>query len=304
MNSFTDKRAPGFTSIELLVVIAIIGLSAGMLLPAVQKIRESARRTICQNNLRQIGLALHKYKNDNTYFPPGISYSNPQRPVGTWCFHLLQDLEQDDLFKTGSGSGIPPSVAHPGVKETVVKVFVCPSDPSAGDGRVMDNNMGKWGAGCYAANAQVFCKVDIFGNYQDAEGKTRDVDIPDGLSQTIVFAEKYARCKNPDLTYFSDGGSFWAYSVLGPQIEPLHPGFAISWTGYSVGPLSKFNYRPNPYEGPDSKCDPTLASTSHTGGMQVSMADGSVHTLSPGIDGKVWWALCTPGGGEPIGGID
>jgi hypothetical protein len=119
-------------------------------------------------------------------------------------------------------------------------------------------------------------------------------DITDGTSNTILFAEKYARCTNNS---FPEGGNFWAYWVTGATVRPLHPGFAISWTRYSIGPHSKFQTRPRQYMG---HCDPTLASTPHVAGMQVCLADASVRTVSSGVSGTTWWAACTPQGDEVL----
>ena len=123
--------------------------------------------------------------------------------------------------------------------------------------------------------------------------------IQDGTSYTILFAEKYAHCTSPSPPAYQYGGTCWAYSqFLQPGIQPvpMHPGFAIDWGGNSIGPGSLF------LEGqPDLKnCDPSRASTYHTGGMQVALADGSARNLSHSIRGKTWWALCTPNGYEVI----
>jgi prepilin-type processing-associated H-X9-DG protein len=122
---------------------------------------------------------------------------------------------------------------------------------------------------------------------------TRLSDIRDGTSATILYAEKYARCTSPA---WPEGGSFWAYAETAPVAQPLHAGFALSWTPYSVGPDSRFQDRPRPDD-----CDPTLTATAHRGGMNVCLADGSVRVLAPSISGSTWWALCTPSSGDRPG---
>src|SRR5207249_4755836 len=159
----TPRR--GFTLIELLVVIAIIAVLIGLLLPAVQKVREAANRIKCANNLKQLGLAAHHYHDVNQHLPPGIGYYPPARgEFGTYFFHLLPYLEQDNLYRSALGSvPFPPpdgptTVFYPGnnkVYSQPVKVFLCPSDPSVGSDGVVTVDGASFGASCYAPNAMV-----------------------------------------------------------------------------------------------------------------------------------------------------
>src|SRR4051812_9140545 len=113
--SRTNPRR-GFTLIELLVVIAIIAILIGLLLPAVQKVREAANRIKCTNNLKQQGLAAHNYHDSNGYFPPGIGYfPTTNGAFGTYWFHLLPYLEQDNLFASSSGPVPFPAPGGPAV---------------------------------------------------------------------------------------------------------------------------------------------------------------------------------------------
>ena len=309
MNRLAARKA--FTLVELLVVIAIIGILVAMLLPAVQAAREAARRMSCGNNLRQLGLAAHHHHDVRGRLPPGMGFT-PFAASGVWghhFFHLLPYLEQENLHQRAWGpvqlpTG-PITMYFPGndnVYSQRVAVLLCPSDPSVGPDGVVTVNGISWGASCYAANSQVFSPIP-----GDPQGQSRLADITDGASNTILYAEKYARCTSTSMPLA--GGNFWAYCTfkglnLPPPMElppkPYHASFAI--TGYfgkpnTIGPGSKFQVRPSPFLG---NCDPTRTATSHAG-IVVCLGDGSVRTLNPSLTGDVWWAAVTPAGGEVLG---
>jgi prepilin-type N-terminal cleavage/methylation domain-containing protein len=302
MSAFPARGARAFTLIELLVVIGIIAILIGLLLAAVQKVREAAARMQCSNNLKQLVLACHNCNDTNGRLSPGVGwfpgYAQPP-PGGTGAygnalFHVLPCVEQDNLYQKSKAGGVYFAWNN-NVYAVPVKLFLCPSDPTVGgDGLVKDSQGKVWGASSYAGNAQVFTQVDPQGNLVNPQGAARiSASFPDGTSNTILIAEKYARCTN---LAWPEGGNFWAYWVTGPASWPLHPGFAVSWRRYSIGASSRFLLNPRPTD-----CDPTLTSTGHTGGMEVGLADGSVRFLSSGISGDTWWAACTPNGGEVLG---
>jgi prepilin-type N-terminal cleavage/methylation domain-containing protein len=209
MSRSVSRGRPAFTLIESLVVMAIIAVLIGMLLPAVQKVRETAARIQCNDNIKQIVLGMHNCHATHGRLPPGIGFfpGKDSGAYGTGLFHLLPFIEQGNLYKQAQAAGTTFSPLNNGVYATAVPVFVCPSDPSAGTGLVQDNQDNTWGASSYAGNAQVFTKVDDFGIMTDPQGQTRFQDIWDGLSNTILFAEHYSRCTNPG---WPEGGSFWA----------------------------------------------------------------------------------------------
>jgi prepilin-type N-terminal cleavage/methylation domain-containing protein len=324
-SSRTTQRR-GFTLIELLVVIAIIAILIGFLLPAVQKVREAANRIKCSNNLKQLGLAAQTYHDSQGHLPPGIGYypTSKNGVFGTYFFHLLPYLEQDNLYKSALGSvPFPPPVGptiayYPGnnnVYSRPVPTFLCPSDPSVGPDGVVTINGVLFGASSYAPNGLVSGTADLSRNppVGSPQGQMRMADIVDGTSTTILHAEKYARCSNPTLAPpFRDGGTAWAYSTavvfpwqpppMNPPGKAFGPGFCIvALVGLgapnAIGPGSIFQVQPSPFLG---NCDPTRASTAHTGGILVGLADGSVRTLAPSMSGTTWWAAVTPSGGEVL----
>jgi prepilin-type N-terminal cleavage/methylation domain-containing protein len=312
----------GFTLIELLVVIAVIAVLVGLLLPAVQKVREAAARMKCQNNLKQLGLAAQSYHDSSGHLPPGIGYypTAANDAFGTYFFHLLPHVEQDNLYRSSWGTVPFPAPAgatgayypgNNGVYRRPVWAFLCPSDPSVGSGGTVPIGSEAFGASSYAPNGLVSGTGPPIPGPQ---GRTTFAAIADGTSNTILHAEKYARCSNTFLPpAFRDGGTAWAYSaapVFDWQPPPMNlpprafqPGFAIAGLASlgapgAVGPGSKFQVQPTPFEG---NCDPTRASTPHAGGIQVGLVGGSVRTLSRGMSATTWWNAVTPSGGVGLG---
>jgi prepilin-type N-terminal cleavage/methylation domain-containing protein len=131
MNRLTASlRRTGFTLMELLVVLSIIALLAGLMLPAIQKARESANRTACSSNLKQIGLAMHLYHDAHKTLPPSFSKNGPD--ATTWCVLILPFLEQGDLYRQWDLSKSYYDQAD-AVRQTPVATYFCPTRRSLTD---------------------------------------------------------------------------------------------------------------------------------------------------------------------------
>jgi len=292
----------GFTLIELLVVIAIIAILIGLLLPAIQKVREAAARAQSQNNLKQIGLAVQSCADANggtlppayieNWVPQGGwgGYSGPYYATNaTGLFHLLPYIEQDNVYKSlgVNGNDQYNGWNSPGAWTTVVKTFVSPLDASMPGATIWG-----WAGTNYAMNFQVFANPNhTWGWWWHLMGATKfPAGIQDGTSNTIFFTEKRMACVNG-----TSNGTLWAHGHWNADWMPLI-GNNITYGGnaYQVPQVQPTNSGTN-------ACQPHRATALSPGGCQVAMGDGSVRNVRASIAQPTWQASLTPNGGEVIG---
>ena len=291
----------GFTLIELLVVIAIIAVLIGLLLPAVQKVREAAQRTQSTNNLKQMVLATHNYHDANNMFPlawndwDGSDDATWWKRAGSTHYYILPYIEQEALARqTWPHWSGQLQIFWAVYKNNPIKTYMNPADPTNRNGLFTDGGWGTYGVTGFAANYQ-----SLGWYFTSANQKLmRMARLSDGTANTIFFAEKTAVCDKPNFPGASNVGPYyniWAYGRTSwPEWNPVF-GFQI------VGPASKFQVSPTA-NGAAATCDPRLASAPRSSGILVGLGDGSCRLVSAGIDPSTWWYACTPDGDEVLGG--
>jgi prepilin-type N-terminal cleavage/methylation domain-containing protein/prepilin-type processing-associated H-X9-DG protein len=304
----------GFTLIELLVVIAIIAVLIGLLLPAVQKVREAANRTSCTNNLKQLGLAMHSFESAYGGFPP-CRVNNPSPPVAgrfqhTWAPFLFPYIEQQALYDRynfnvnfddtkDATKGTTNSV----VIQTDVKVFLCPSAPS---GRKQQGTTPDLGVTDYSPTTSVTLSPFVTIPLPPAGIHLRGVlgqniyrrvaEVTDGTSNTMAFAEVAGRPQT------------WE---LGERVAPDHPlqppgklasigGWAqpsnlINLTGMMPGVPPPTNDFPGPCAVNCTNGENVYSF--HPGGANILLTDGSLRFLNAGVDLNTLAILLTPNDG-------
>ena len=315
-------RRRGFTLIELLVVIAIIALLIGLLLPAVQKVREAAARAACGNNLKQIGLALHNYHSVNRKFPPGRT--SPLPSIFSVHTFILPYLEQDAVFGlidftrapatfTGGDGTVYDGARNLPAASTSIRGFLCPSDPAGG---VIPGS--GYGATNYAANAG---SGDLsFGTLTKADGvffldsAIALTDLVDGSAHTVAFSERLlgngavdssvvdgrlqmlmlpgatdttpTACAAPSGgTWFGDRGAKWIAGNYGNALyNHYYPPNAAPWDCLNTAQQKAL----------------TAARSKHPGGVLMLACDGSVRFVGNAVPAATWHALATRAGGEAV----
>jgi prepilin-type processing-associated H-X9-DG protein len=302
--------------IELLVVIAIIGTLLGLLLPAVQKVRDAAARLQCKNNLKQIGLALHNYHDTQQSLPPGYlaspAYSDgatDTAPGWGWAAFVLPYLEQESLYRQINFS---QSVASSPAAQNPVKTYLCPADPTPPGPFAVPDPFGS----PLASAAPCSYAACVGGDESDTTGpaglgafyrnsRTRLTDVTDGTSNTLLVGERA----------WSNANGVWAGAVPGGVIlrGRLNPNPGSSSASYPAATLVlAHSHLNNATADTDGGLDDF--SSRHSGGSNFLFADGSVHFIRsvPGdnadgsytADGLAFQALGTRASGDVSQGLD
>jgi prepilin-type N-terminal cleavage/methylation domain-containing protein/prepilin-type processing-associated H-X9-DG protein len=306
-------RRPAFTLIELLVAIAIIAILIGMLLPAVQKVRETANRLQCQNALKQIGTALHNYHDAQQTFPPGYSASEPYvdgatdtSPGWGWVAFLLPYLEQENLYRQFLPFSTP--VQNVSAIQTMVKGYLCPSDltppaafavPDAFGGNVGLAAPSSYSACVGGDESDTFGMTGLGVFYRNSN--TRLTDITDGTSNTLLVGERS----------WANVNGIWAGAIAGAVCQrgaqnPCPGSGAASYPAATL--LLAHSHLNNATTDTDGGLDDF--SSRHVGGSNFLFADGDVRFLRsiPGdnLDGSytadslLFQAMGTRANGEVV----
>jgi prepilin-type N-terminal cleavage/methylation domain-containing protein/prepilin-type processing-associated H-X9-DG protein len=291
------RMRSAFSLVELLVVIAIVAVLMGLILPAIQRVRETANRAACSSNLRQIGIAAHSYHDSRDGLPPGYRADGAYpgtSPGWGWAAYLLPYIEQDGIYAPINFG--QPVETYPGIQQ-VVKLYLCPSDPAPREAfQVTDS---AFNGICMAAPCSYAATVgsdasevdDPTGNgifYRNS--RTRLTDIADGTSHTVMIGDRA----------WSDTQGIWAGVPTGAvtRAGPTNPWTTTTGSGQAL--VLAHNNWINIKTDADGGLDDF--SSKHIGGVNLLFADGSVRFLRSitvdGVQRYAFWAMGTRAAGD------
>lgn len=305
----TPRQSPGrfgFTLIELLVVIAIIAALIGLLLPAVQKVREAAARTQCSNNLHQIGLALHNYHDSQGSFPAGFVCTQPQAdpdytsPGWGWAALILPFIEQGNLSRQIDFALPIEAPSNLAARTMILKLYVCPSDRDTGvftveskSGAALAEAATNSYAACHGVGIDLDEELDDFNGMFSRNSRVRFNDVTDGTSNTIAIGERGA--------FFTQTPWAGAVSFGSTRITPNAP--VINRNAIEDAPTQTLAHIDVEMIN-DPRGDEEDFFSPHTGVAMFLFVDGSVHSISTALSLQTLQALSTRDGGEVVNAGD
>jgi prepilin-type N-terminal cleavage/methylation domain-containing protein len=289
-----SQKRSGFTLIELLVVIAIIAILIGLLVPAVQKVREAAARTQTLNNLGQMGRALHNHASTYNGKMPVNGTLNAR--YGSVFYHLLPFCEGDNVYKlaaipttvavncSNQGTGAAPAGPNTNLINKVVSMYLAPSDPTTSTG--LGNG---WGLTSFASNSLLFRTSAAYTSTIAGPAAPRlPASFVPGTSNVVVFGTRFAFCQNTataaTAAFLESTNQAWSnpqYTTFGTGVPQASPNVTF-------------------VAGSTTNCNPAVLQGYSAGGAQVSMGDASVRSVSPSVSAATFAIAANPNTTLPL----